>query len=63
MEKLEQLAEELKKYDSFDHDKIKEKYDDLSKKYDEVLLTVGYPDPKKWAEVVESLRVDKSAEI
>ena len=55
--------EELENYHGFSQDTIKEHYDTLSNNYDSVLTQVGYPDPEKCAEFVESLEVSKEAEI
>ena len=55
--------EELKIHGSFSQEKIKEQYDHLSKNYEDVYLQVGYPDPEKCAEFVESFEVSKEAEI
>ena len=55
--------EELKKYHGFTQDTIKGHYDDLAEKYDDVLLSVGYPDPEECAKLVEGLELAKTAEI
>ena len=55
--------EELKIHGQFDQDKIKEQYDHLSSNYEDVYLQVGYPDPDKCAEFVESLEISKEEEI
>jgi predicted TPR repeat methyltransferase len=55
--------EELEIHGKFEQDKIKEQYDHLSKNYEEVYLEVGYPDPEKCAEFVESFEISKDDEI
>lgn len=62
-EKLASLADEISKYNSFSRDTVKDQYDGLAQKYDEVVTTVEYPDPKMCAELAESLEIPKSAEI
>ena len=46
-DKITALADEISKYSSFTKENIKEKYLDIAEKYDEVAVTVEYPDPKK----------------
>ena len=62
-DKFEDLKDDIKKFDSFNKDTIKEQYDDLAKKYDDVLIAVEYPDPKKCADLIESLGIAKDAAI
>ena len=43
--------EDLNKYHGFSQETIKYHYNELASKYDDVLLTVGYPDPEQCAEM------------
>ena len=55
--------EDLQKYHGFTQDTIKSHYDDLAKKYDDVLLGVGYPDPYECAKLVRDLGVTTDSRI
>ena len=54
-EMTEDHYKELDKWKSFDHDKIAEQYNGLCTNYDNILNTVGWPDPLKCAEFTEFL--------
>ena len=65
MESSQDKQDELLKYNEFQSDKIKEKYDDLAEKYDETLVdVVGYPDPEQVAQTIsEYLKLPKDIKV
>ena len=47
--------EDLERYHGFTQETIKDHYNELAGKYDDVLTSVGYPDPEQCAETVKIL--------
>ena len=55
--------EDLNRYHGFSQETIKLHYDELAAKYDDVLLSVGYPDPEECAKMCENLKLSSDSNI
>lgn len=54
-ELTEEHQKEMAKHQNFNQDNITEHYNNLSVNYEEIYLKVGFPDPKKCAEIINDL--------
>ena len=63
MELSEDNRNEFEMHNGFSQDSISDKYDELSRNYEEVYTTVGWPDPDQCAQQCAELGCTESSQI